>query len=144
MQCNIGSNIYPGRYTYRSSTLVSLQSTVTKMALSGILLHQHIVILFLVENISAADIYGWLCDVCGVAFVGASTVRQQVNHFKDRNTDIADQPCCGQPRITITESNKQRVDLFITENQMVIVKLQHNLAQDTCHSRDDADSCDTE
>jgi hypothetical protein len=40
--------------------------------------------------------------------MGASNVRRGVKHFKNRNTDIADQPCCGRPRTAATECNRQK------------------------------------
>jgi hypothetical protein len=43
--------------------------------------------------------------------MGASSVRRWVKHFKDGNTDIADQPRCGRQRIPVTERNKQKVNV---------------------------------
>jgi hypothetical protein len=47
---------------------------------------------------SVAVIYERLRDVYGNACIDASSVRKWMKHFKDGNTDIADQPRCGQPR----------------------------------------------
>jgi hypothetical protein len=40
--------------------------------------------------------------------MGASSVRRWVKHFKDGNTDIADQPLCGRLRTAATERDKQK------------------------------------
>jgi hypothetical protein len=40
--------------------------------------------------------------------MGVSSVRRWVKHFKDGNTDIADQPRCCRPRTAATERNKQK------------------------------------
>jgi hypothetical protein len=57
------------------------------------------VIEFLVkEGNSAGVIYERLYDVYGDAWMGFSSVRRWVKHFKDGNTDIADQLRCGRPR----------------------------------------------
>jgi plasmid stabilization system protein ParE len=40
--------------------------------------------------------------------MGASSVRRWVKHFKDGNTDIADQPRCGRHKtVTVTEVIRQ-------------------------------------
>jgi len=57
-------------------------------------------------------VYG---DVC----IGASSVRQWVNHFKDGNTSIQDQPRSGRPRTASAEPNKKRVDEIIKEDRRV-------------------------
>jgi transposase len=51
--------------------------------------------------------------------MGSSNVRRWVKHFKDGNTDIADQPRCGRPRTAATESNKQKVDEFIRQDRRI-------------------------
>jgi transposase len=43
-----------------------------------------------------------------------------VKHFKDRNTDIADQPRCGQPRTAAAERNKQKVDELIRKDRTTV------------------------
>jgi hypothetical protein len=45
-----------------------------------------------------------------------------VKHFKDRNTDIADQPRCGRPRTAATERNKQKVDVLIRQDRRIRVR----------------------
>jgi hypothetical protein len=60
-------------------------------------------------------VYG---DVC----LGASSVRRWVKHFKDGNTDIADQPRCGRQRTPATERNKQKVDELIREDRKITVR----------------------
>jgi hypothetical protein len=45
-----------------------------------------------------------------------SIVRRWVKHFKDGNTDIADQPRCGRLGTAANESNKQNVDKLIRQN----------------------------
>jgi hypothetical protein len=42
-----------------------------------------------------------------------------VKHFKDGNTDIADQPRCGQPGTAATEPNKQKVDELIRQDRKI-------------------------
>jgi transposase len=60
-------------------------------------------------------VYG---DVC----FGASSVRRWVKHFKNRNTDIADQTRCGRQRTAATECNKQKVDELIRQDQRITVR----------------------
>jgi hypothetical protein len=45
-----------------------------------------------------------------------------VKHFKDGNTDIADQPRCGRPRTAAAEGNKQNVDELIREDRRITVR----------------------
>jgi hypothetical protein len=79
---------------------------------------QHAVNELLVKEVnSAGAIYGRLCDVYGDVCMSASSVRRWVKHFKDGNTDIADQPRCGRPRTATTERNKQKVDELLTQDQ---------------------------
>jgi hypothetical protein len=60
---------------------------------------QCVVIEFLVEEgNSAAVVYERLRGAYGEVCMGASSVGRRVKHFKDGNTDIADQPRCGRPR----------------------------------------------
>jgi transposase len=90
--------------------------------------HRHVVsssavIEFLAkEGNSAGVIYEWLRGVYGDACMGASSVRKWVKHFKDGNTDIADQPRCGRPRTAATERNKQNVDEFIRQDRRITVR----------------------
>jgi plasmid stabilization system protein ParE len=51
--------------------------------------------------------------------MGVSNVRRWVKHFKDGNTDIADQPRCGRQRTAATELNKQKVDEIIREDRRI-------------------------
>jgi plasmid stabilization system protein ParE len=51
--------------------------------------------------------------------MGASNVRRWVKHFKDGNTDIADQPRCGRQRTAATERNKQKVDELIRQDRRI-------------------------
>jgi transposase len=51
--------------------------------------------------------------------MGTSSVRRWVKHFKDGNTDIADQPRCGRPRTAATERNKQNVDELIRQDRRI-------------------------
>jgi hypothetical protein len=51
--------------------------------------------------------------------MGVSSVRRCVKHFKDGNTDIADQPRCGRPRTTATERNKQKVDYLNRQDRRI-------------------------
>jgi DeoR/GlpR family transcriptional regulator of sugar metabolism len=45
-----------------------------------------------------------------------------VKHFKDRNTDIADQPRCDRPRTAATERNKQEFDELIRQDRRITVR----------------------
>jgi hypothetical protein len=56
-----------------------------------------------------------------------------VKHFKDGNTDIADQPRCGRPRTAATEHNKQKVDELIRQDRRMTVEW------GTMRSRSDGD-----
>jgi transposase len=47
----------------------------------------------------------------------ASSVRRWVEHFKDGNTSIQDQPRSGHPRTASTELNKKRADEIIKEER---------------------------
>jgi transposase len=69
-----------------------------KIAVTDMSFRQHPVNEFLVkEGNSAGAIYERLRDVYGDVCMGASSVRRRLKHFKDGNTDIADQPRCGRP-----------------------------------------------
>jgi transposase len=54
--------------------------------------------------------------------MGASSVRRWVKHFKDGNTDIANQPRCCRQRTAATERNKQNVDELIRQDRRVTVR----------------------
>jgi transposase len=54
--------------------------------------------------------------------MGANSVRRWVKHFKDGNTDIADQPRCGRPRTAAVERNKQKVDELIRQDRRIKVR----------------------
>jgi transposase len=54
--------------------------------------------------------------------MGASSVRRWVKHFKDGNTDIANQPRCGRPRTAATERNQQKVDELIRQDRMISIR----------------------
>jgi transposase len=93
-----------------------------KMAVTDMYL-QHAVIEFLVQEGNSAEvIYERLRGVYGDACMGASSVRRWVKHFKDGNTDIADQPRCGRPRTAATERNKQKVEELIRQDQRITVR----------------------
>jgi hypothetical protein len=51
--------------------------------------------------------------------MGASSVRRWLKHFKDGNTDIANQPRCGRPRTAATERKKKHVDELITKDRRI-------------------------
>ena len=53
--------------------------------------------------------------------MGASSVRRWVEHFKDGNTSIQDEPPSGRPRTASTERNKERVDEIIQDDRRVTV-----------------------
>jgi transposase len=78
------------------------------MAVTDMSFRQPAVIEFLVkEGNSAGDIYERLRGVYGDVCMNVSSVRRWVKHFKDGNTDIADQPRCGRARTAVTERKKQ-------------------------------------
>jgi hypothetical protein len=51
--------------------------------------------------------------------MGASSVRRWLKHFKDGNTDFADQPRRSRLRTTATERNKQKVDELIRQDRRI-------------------------
>jgi hypothetical protein len=51
--------------------------------------------------------------------MGVSSVRRRVKHFKDGNTDMADQPRCGRRRTAATERNKQKVDELVRQDRSI-------------------------
>jgi transposase len=55
--------------------------------------------------------------------MGANSVRKWVKHFKDGNTDIADQSRSGRPRTAATERNKQKVDDVIRQDREITAQL---------------------
>jgi transposase len=107
-----------------------------KMAVTDMSFRQNAVIEFLVkEGNSARFICEGLRSVCGDVCMGTSSVRRWVKHFKDGNTDIADQPRCGRPRTAATEHNKQKVDEQIRQDRRITEKLQRSLEWGTMRSR---------
>jgi transposase len=91
-----------------------------KLAVIDMSFRQRAVIEFLLkEGNSAGVIYERLRCVYGDACMGVSSVRRWVKHFKDGNTDIADQPRCGRPRTAATERNKQKVDELIRQDRRI-------------------------
>jgi transposase len=90
------------------------------MAVTYMWFRQRAVIEFLVkEGNSTGVISERLRGVYGDVCMGTSSVRRWVKHFKDGNTDIADQPSCGRPRTAATESNKQKVDELIRQDRRI-------------------------
>jgi transposase len=74
------------------------------------------------EGKSSGVIYERLRGVFEDVCMGASSVRRWVKHFKDGNTDIADQPRCCRQRTTATERNEQRVDELIRQDRRITVR----------------------
>jgi len=105
---------------------------------NNVSLHQRAVIEFLVkEEISAADIHHRLQRLYGDMCMGASSDRQRVEHFKDGNTSIQDQPGSGRPRTASTEPDKKRLDEIIKEDRHVTLDaiatelgIMHNAVQE--------------
>jgi hypothetical protein len=69
--------------------------------------------------------------------MGVSSVRRWVKHFKDGNTDIADQPRYGWQRTAATERNKQNVDELIRQDRGITFReiaaqlgVEHDAAQE--------------
>jgi transposase len=93
-----------------------------KMAVTDMPFGQRVVIEFLLKEGNSAEVtYKRLHDTYGEACTGTSSVRRWVKHFKDGNTDIADQPRCGRPITAATESNKQKVD-ELRQNRSITVR----------------------
>jgi hypothetical protein len=91
-----------------------------KIAVTDMSFRQRAVIEFLMkEGNSAAVIYERLRGVYGDVCMGTSSVRRWLKHFKDGNTDIADQPRCDRPRTAATERNKQKVDELIRQDRRI-------------------------
>jgi len=61
--------------------------------------------------------FGVLMDVC----MGASSVWRWVEHFKDGNTSIQDEPRSSHPQTLSTECKKERVDEIIQDDRLVTV-----------------------
>ena len=92
------------------------------MANNDVSFCQRAIIEFLVkEEIPTADIHHKLQRVYGDVYMGASSVRRWVKHFKDGNTSIQDQPRSGRPQTASTEPNKKRADEIIKEDRRVTV-----------------------
>ena len=90
------------------------------MADNNMLFRQRAVVEFLVkEEIPAAEIHQRIQRPYGSVFMGASSVRRWVKHFKDGNASIQDQPRSGRPRTASTERNKERVDEIIQDDRRV-------------------------
>jgi hypothetical protein len=53
--------------------------------------------------------------------MGVSSVRRWLKHFKDGNTDIADQPLWGRQRTAATERNKQKIEKLIRQDRRITV-----------------------
>jgi transposase len=73
------------------------------------------------EGNSAGLIYERLRGVHGDVCMGVSSVRRWVKHFKDGNTDIADQPRCRLQRTDATEHNKQKFKELIRQDRKITV-----------------------
>jgi transposase len=81
-----------------------------KMAVTDMLFRQRAVIKFLMkEEYSAEVAYKRPRSVYGDVCMGVSCVRRWAKHFKDGDTDIADQPRCGRLRTAANERNKQKL-----------------------------------
>jgi transposase len=107
---------------------------------NNVLFCHRAVIEFLVkEEISAADIHHRLQRLYGDVCMGASNDRRWVEHFKDGNTSIQDQPGSGRPCTASTEHDKKKLDEIIKEDRRVtldaIANKTWNKAQ--CSSVDD-------
>ena len=96
--------------------------TPNKMADNGMSFRQRAIIKFLVkEEIPAAEIHQRFQRAYGSVYMGASSVRRWVKHFKDGNTSIQDEPRSGRPRTASIERNKERVDEIIQDDRRVTV-----------------------
>jgi transposase len=80
-----------------------------KMAVTDMSFRLCAVIEFLVkEGNLAVVIYEQLRGVYGDVCMGVSSVRRWVKHFKDGNTDIADQPRRGRQRTAATGTTSKK------------------------------------
>jgi transposase len=93
-----------------------------KMALTDMFSQRDVNEFLVKEGNSAGVIYKRLRGVYGDVSMGVSSVRRWVKHFKDRNTDIANQLRCGRPRTAATESNKQKVNEFVRQDRRITVR----------------------
>jgi len=108
------------------------------MADNNVSFRQRAVIEFLVkQEISAADFHHRLQRLYGDMCMGASSDRRWVEHFKDGNTSIQDQPRSGRPRTVSTEPDKKRLDEIIKEDRCVTLDaiatklaIRHNAVQE--------------
>jgi transposase len=105
------------------------------MAVTDVFLQRAVIKFLMKEENLAGVIYEWLRDVYGDACIGVSIVRRWVKHFKDGNTDIADQPRCGRLRTAATESRIQEVDELIRQDQRITEKLHSSLERGSMRSR---------
>jgi hypothetical protein len=90
-----------------------------KRAVTDMLFRQSAVIEFLVKD---GHLAGVTSRCVWKRLHGCYSVRRWVKHFKDGNTDIADQPRCGRPRTAATERNNQKVDEFVRKNRRITVR----------------------
>jgi hypothetical protein len=90
---------------------------------------QRAVIEFLVKEVnSAAVIYERLRVVSGDVCMAASSVRRCVKHFKDGNTDIADQLRYDRPRTAATERKKRKVNKLIRQDRRITFRVKCSVA----------------
>jgi transposase len=126
------SGIFPIQHERKIGSCASLTSPdihckkkkkKKKKAVSDMSFRQRAVIEFLVkEGNSSGVTYKQLRGVSRDGCMGASSVRRWLKHFKDGNTDIADQPRCGRLRTAATERNKQKVDELIRQDRRITVR----------------------
>jgi len=92
-----------------------------KKRLSQMLFHQRAAIEFPVKEVDSAGVINErVCGVYGDACMGASSVRRWVEHFKDGNTDFANQPRCGRPRTAATERSKENDELIRQDRKITV------------------------
>jgi transposase len=90
------------------------------MADNNVSFRERAIIGFLVkEEISAANIHHRLQRLYGDMCVGASSDRRWVEHFKDGNTSVQNQPGSGRPRTASTEPDKKSLAEIIKEERRV-------------------------
>jgi transposase len=92
-----------------------------KMAVTDMFSQRSVIEFLVKDGNSTGIIYERLRGVYGDVCIGASSVRRWVKHFKDGNTDIANQPRCDQ-RTAATERNKQKVDELIRQDRRITVR----------------------
>jgi transposase len=79
-----------------------------KMTVTDMFRQSYVIEFLVKEGNSAGVSYERLRGVYGDACMGTSSVRRWLKHFKDGNTDIADQPRCGRPELLQLSATRKK------------------------------------